>query len=70
MSAQHARAAFDQVVRRQEFTKAHPDVHIEHQTAPLWHWLASWREADGAEHHIVDHELGGLLDQLDRHFPA
>ncbi len=69
MSAERAREYLDTVLRKQAFEKAHPHVHIAHQAAPLWHWLASWRDDDGAERVKVDHELKGLLDSLDREFP-
>lgn len=68
--ADRAQEHFDQVIRLQAFEAVHPDVHIRHQAAPLWHWIATWIDGDGAEHVVVDHELGGLLDRLDRIFPA
>ena len=69
MSEEQAREYFDQVVRLQAFQAAHSHVTIEHQTAPLWRWLATWTDAGGAGQHKVDHELKGLLDQLERVFP-
>ena len=69
MSEERAREYFDQVIRLQAFQAAHPNVRVEHQAAPLWHWISTWTDDDGAERVKVDHELRGLLDQLERLFP-
>lgn len=56
--------AFDQVERKQQFERAHPDVVIEHRAAPVWHWVAEWADSDGTRRVVVNHELSGLLDEL------
>ena len=55
----------DQVERKQQFERAHPDVAIEHRAVPVWHWAAEWRDDDGSRRVLVNHELSGLLDELD-----
>lgn len=73
MSARAAKEAFDQVVRLQEFSRAHPGVDIAHKNAPMWHWIGTWTDAgelrtvtcsDGAH----PHPLKGFLDRLDAAF--
>lgn len=65
MSAKRAAEGYDQVVRRIRFSEAHPHVHIEMVTAPLWHWTATWVRHDGTQVTKTHHDLRGLLDQLD-----
>jgi hypothetical protein len=64
MTAGRARVAIDQVVRKQRFERAHPDVAIEHHTTPTWHWSAAWDDSDGSHRLVVNPELSGLLDEL------
>jgi hypothetical protein len=64
MTASRPRTALDQVVRKQRFERAHPDVAIEHRTAPAWHWTAEWDDGDGSHRLVVNPELSGLLDEL------
>lgn len=76
MSARRAQEAYDQVVRLQEFSGAHPQVSIEHKSAPAWHWIATWTDTGGELHTITVsdranyHPLKGLLDRLDVVFPG
>ena len=60
-----AAAMIDQVLRKQRFVRDHPDVRIEHLTAPSWHWRARWTDSDGTTHELTDRELGALLDELE-----
>lgn len=59
----------DQVIRRQEYEKAHPDVKIEF-CPPAWQallppaWQAVIPEGDGSTI-IVRYELRSLLDKLE-----
>ncbi len=69
MSEKRAREYLDTVLRKQAFQAAHPHVHIALETWPVGHWLAQWTDAGGSEVVKVDHELKGLLDQLERAFP-
>ena len=64
MPVNRARVEFDQVERKQRFEHAHPDVAIEHRTAPAWHWMAEWVDSDGTRPLVVNPELCGLLDEL------
>lgn len=52
-------------MRRIKFSEAHPHVHIEMVTAPLWHWTATWERHDGTQVTKTNSELRGLLDELD-----
>jgi hypothetical protein len=55
----------DQVVRREAFEAAHPDVKIQAHT-PGRPWTALVPMPDGSEVTVTDPgELGGLLDELE-----
>lgn len=60
-----AAEGYNRVVRRIQFSEAHPHVHIEMVTAPCWHWTATWIRHDGTQVTKTYRELRGLLDQLD-----
>ena len=60
-----AAAMIDQVLRKQRFIRDHPDVGINHLTAPSWHWRARWTGADGQAHERANFDLGLLLDELE-----
>jgi hypothetical protein len=61
----------DQVVRRQAFQAAHPEVRIT-APAPLssWYWTAAWTDRDGHDAVITANDLCYLLDDLDAAFGA
>lgn len=54
----------DQVLRKQRICRDHPELRIDHLTAPSWHWRARWA-ADGTRHELTDHDLGALLDAVE-----
>lgn len=59
MSARQAQATYDEVVRLAEFRLAHPEVSIEHKSAPYWYWTATWTDAAGKERTLVSRDLLG-----------
>jgi hypothetical protein len=58
----------DQVRRRQEFQRQHPEVHVEHRTAPGWHWWAGWTDSVGQHQEVTAGELKYLLNDLEQAF--
>ena len=55
----------DHVLRKEAYERNHPGVLIEHHTEPLWHWSASWADADGCARYVTDYNLGPLIDELE-----
>jgi len=53
----------DNVLRRQEYERAHPSVEITHIPDP-WTWVASWTD-QGCHCTMRRDELSDLLDALD-----
>lgn len=56
----------DNMLRRQEFERQHPDVTITHHLQP-WCWVAVWYDS-GVRREVTSPELGSLLDVLDAMF--
>ena len=61
MARQLALVRDDAVLRKKRFQELHPEISIRFRSLPVWHWEATL--PSGQE--ITDHELSGLLDQLD-----
>jgi hypothetical protein len=59
----------DQVVRREKFSQAHPDVNIEFRRE-TWHWEASYPTSGNGTQTVYGSELRDVLDTLERRFSA
>ncbi len=57
----------DQVIRRENFCRAHPEVSVEYQHE-TWHWKAVYPDENGTAQALYASELRDILDKLERRF--
>jgi hypothetical protein len=54
----------DNVVRKEELQRAHPDLRVVTPDTGR-HWIAAWLRPDGTEETARETDLGRLLDRLE-----
>jgi hypothetical protein len=59
----------DQVVRRQKFSQAHPEINIVYR-AETFHWEATYPTSGNGTQTVHSPELKEVLDTLERRFSA